>query len=196
MQKTKDGFKTITAASKEAWREWLAENHDKEKSVWLVIYKKDSGIAGVNYEEALREGLCYGWVDSKPNKRDAESYYQFFSKRNPKSNWSGKNKRLIAELTAAGKLAEPGKEMVRIAKETGTWDALNDVENLIVPPDMQVLFDKNKTAFENWENFPPSTKRGILEWIFNAKRQPTREKRIRETVEKAGENVRANQYHS
>ena len=194
MQKTKDGFKIVTAASKKAWREWLAENHDKEKSVWLVIYKKDSDIDSVNYEEALREGLCYGWVDSKPNKRDAESYYQFFSKRNPKSNWSGKNKRLIAELTAAGKLAEPGKEMVRIAKETGTWDALNDVENLIVPPDMQALFDKNKTAFENWENFPPSTKRGILEWIFNAKRAPTREKRIRETVEKAGENVRANQY--
>jgi len=91
-------------------------------------------------------------------------------------------------------MAEAGREMVRIAKETGTWDALNDVENLIIPADMQALFDQIPNAETNWHNFPRSVKRGILEWILNAKRAPTREKRIRETVEKAARNERANQY--
>jgi|GEM_PF-180755 len=190
----KDGVPTFYAESQEAWRKWLEEHHITEKSVWLIIYHKESSTSSVKYPEAVDEALCFGWVDSKPNKRDHESYYQFFSKRNPRSNWSGVNKRKIERLQLEGKIAPAGFEMIRIAKETGTWDALTDVENLVVPEDMQLLFDDNPTAFEYWNSFPPSTRRGILEWIFNAKRAETRAKRIKETVEKAAENIRANQY--
>lgn len=68
------------------WRKWLAKNHDKANSVWLIIYKKDSGVPSVYYPEAVEEALCFGWVDSKPNHRDEKSYYQYFAPRNPKSN--------------------------------------------------------------------------------------------------------------
>lgn len=91
-------------------------------------------------------------------------------------------------------MATPGHEMMEIAKRTGTWDALNDVENLIVPKDMQEEFNKRKIAFDNWTRFPDSVKRGILEWIFNAKRELTRKKRIRETVDLAALDKRANQF--
>ena len=138
----------IEANDAEAWYDWLKNNHKTEKSVWLIIYKKDSGIPSVTYKEAVPAALCYGWIDSKPNKRDDKSYFQFFSRRNPKSNWSKVNKDYIADLIKTGKMAPAGLEMVRIAKETGTWDALNDVENLIVPQDMQVLFDQNPVAFQ------------------------------------------------
>ena len=88
----------------------------------------------------------------------------------------------------------PGLEIIKIAKQNGTWDALNEVEDLVIPEDMMEVFNQHKTALFNWNNFPPSSRRGILEWIFNAKRPETRKKRILETVQMANENKRANQY--
>lgn len=87
-----------------------------------------------------------------------------------------------------------GFEMIEIAKQLGTWTALDEVENITIPSDLQELFLKNKTAFGNWENFPRSSKRSILEWIVNAKKPETRQKRIKETVSLAGKNVKANHY--
>ncbi len=191
---SKNGVATYYAKDRQSWRNWLNENHSNEQSVWLIIYHKNSATPSVTYPESVDEALCFGWIDSKPNKRDHESYYQFFSKRNPRSNWSGVNKRKVQGLLEAGLITESGHEMIRMAKDSGTWDALNDVENLIIPKDMMLLFDENKIALDNWNNFPPSTQRGILEWIFNAKRAATRAKRIKDTVELATENIRANQY--
>ena len=189
------GTLAIEAADKRQWRKWLEENHVSRNSVWLIIYKKKSGIQSIDYNEAVDEALCYGWIDSLPNKRDAKSYYQYFSKRNPKSNWSKVNKEKVAYLIKEKRMAKAGYEMIDTAKQTGTWDALNDVDNLVVPKDMMEVFDTNPKAFDNWNAFPDSTKRGILEWIFNAKRVPTRKKRIDETVRLAALNKRANQYN-
>lgn len=190
----RNGVKVIEAKSGEMWYSWLQENHDQQSSVWLIIYHKESGISSVYYPEAVDMALCFGWVDSKPNKRDDESYYQYFSKRNPKSNWSKVNKEKIQRLIDQGLMAEPGLEMVRMAKRTGTWDALNDVENLVIPPDLKEALALNPNATEYFEAFPKSVKRGILEWIFNAKRPATRAKRIKETATLAAGNKRANQY--
>ncbi|MDX1409040.1 MAG: YdeI/OmpD-associated family protein [Saprospiraceae bacterium] len=191
---THKGFPAIKAASAVTWRTWLERNHSASDSIWLIIFKKNSGISSVTYQEAVDEALCFGWVDSKPNKRDDASYYQFFSPRNPKSNWSRNNKERVARLIQAGKMAAAGHAMIAAARENGTWDALNDVENLILPPDLRQEFNRQSTAFENWQQFPDSVKRAILEWIFNAKQPSTRLKRIRETVEQAAQNIRANQY--
>lgn len=146
------------------------------------------------YPEAVDEALCFGWVDSKPNKRDHQSYYQYFAKRNPKSNWSRVNKQKVERLLQEGRMAPPGIAMIERAKENGTWTALDDVENLLIPVDLQAEFDLNAVALKNWKEFPRSVKRGILEWIFNAKRSNTRQKRIKETVTLAARNERANQY--
>lgn len=190
-----DGFPAFYAASAQAWRQYLEQHHNELKNTWLIIFKKDSGTPSLTYEEARDEALCFGWVDSKPNKRDADSYYLFFARRNPKSNWSKVNKERIAELEAAGKIAPAGVAMVEDAKRRGTWDALNDVENLIVPADMEAEFKRiGGDARKYWDNFPPSTRRSILEWIFNGKRADTRAKRIAETVDMASRNERANQY--
>lgn len=188
------GIQTFHARTRNEWRKWLEKNHQSEKSVWLIIYKKDSDIPSVYYPEAVDEALCFGWVDSKPNKREENIYYQFFSKRNPKSNWSKVNKEKVAKLIKQGLMQSAGIEMIEIAKQNGTWTALDEVENLTIPDDLQELFSKNKTAFENWENFPPSSKRGILEWILNAKKPETRQKRIKETVSLAEKDIRANHY--
>lgn len=87
----KNGVKTFFSKNSNEWRKWLEINHLKEKSVWLIIYKKGSNQDSITYPEAVDEALCFGWVDSKPNKRDDKSFYQYFAKRNPKSNWSRVN---------------------------------------------------------------------------------------------------------
>ena len=191
----KNGLPTYYAESPAAWRNWLKTNHLTESGVWLIIYKKDNSTPSVTYDEAVNEALCFAWIDSKPNKRDSESFYQYFSKRNPKSNWSRVNKNKIKALLKADKMEKTGLEMVKIAKTTGTWTALDEVEKLILPTELKAAFEKNKKAYENYEAFPRSAKRGILEWIFNAKREATKMKRIKETVELAEKNIRANSWN-
>lgn len=190
----KNGVKTFYAKSQKAWRNWLEKNHQSEKSVWLIIYKKESSKPSVYYPEAVDEALCFGWIDSKPNKRDGESYYQFFAKRNPKSNWSKINKDKIERLLSKSLIAPAGLEAISLAKENGTWTALDEPEALNIPNDLAALFDKNQKALVHWEAFPRSSKRGILEWILNAKRPETRQKRIEETVALASKKIKANHY--
>jgi uncharacterized protein YdeI (YjbR/CyaY-like superfamily) len=189
-----EGIPAFHAKNQKAWRDWLSKNHLREKSVWLIIYRKRSATKSVYYPEAVDEALCFGWIDSKPNKRNEESYYQFFSKRNPKSNWSKVNKLKVEKLIAQGQMTELGYAAIAIAKQNGTWEALDKVEQLIVPDDLQALFDQNKQAFAYWQQFAPSSRRGILDWINNAKRPETRAKRIEETVRLASKNEKANQY--
>lgn len=187
-----NGVPTFYAKTRKDWRKWLVKNHQSETSVWLIIYKKDSDTPSVYYPEAVDEALCFGWIDSKPNKRDENSYYQFFAKRNPKSNWSKVNKDKVATLIAQGLMQTEGLKMVDIAKQNGTWTALDEVDNITIPDDLRELFSKNKVAFEHWEQFSRSSKRGILEWILNAKKPETRQKRIEETVTLAAKNIKAN----
>jgi uncharacterized protein YdeI (YjbR/CyaY-like superfamily) len=188
----KQGIGTFYARSRQEWRAWLEENHQSKKSVWLIVYKKESNVPSVYYPEAVDEALCFGWIDSKPNKRDDRSYYQFFAKRNPKSNWSKVNKAKVEKLIAQKLMTVAGLEMVEIAKQTGTWKALDEVENIKIPDDLQKAFYSNKTAFDHWDQFSRSSKRGILEWILNAKKPETRQRRIDETVRLASENIKAN----
>ncbi|MDP5120515.1 MAG: YdeI/OmpD-associated family protein [Spirosomaceae bacterium] len=191
---THKGVATFHAKSTSEWRRWLEKNHSLEKKLWLIIYHKDSETPSVYYDEAVDEALCFGWIDSSINKRDGESYYQYFAKRNPKSNWSRVNKEKIERLLSKNRIAPAGLDMIKTAKQTETWTALDDVENLIIPADLNEAFDKLTASSENFEAFPRSVKRGILEWLFNAKRAETRQKRIKEISEMAQRNERANQY--
>ena len=185
---------TFYANDQTEWRNWLNKNHLKVESIWLIIYKKEGGVPSIYYSEAVDEALCFGWIDSLPNKRDDKSYYQFFSKRKLKSNWSKVNKLKIEKLISENKMMPQGIKMVEYAKQNGTWDALNKVDDLQIPIEMAELFENNEIAKLNFNNFPTSTKRGILEWIYNAKQNATMLKRITETVTLAAQNIRANQY--
>ncbi len=190
----KEGIKTTSAKSASVWRKWLEKNHIKEKSVFLIIYRKKCDVPSVYYSEAVDEALCFGWIDSVPKKRDAISYYLLFSKRNPKSNWSRVNKIKVERLLKEDKITEAGQKMIDLAKTTGTWTALDHVYDLKVPEDLQERLAKNKKALKHFEAFSPSSKRGILEWIHSAKRPETRQKRLKEIVRLAAQNIKANQY--
>lgn len=182
------------APSIKIWRSWLKHNGENEKNVWLIIYKKQSGTPSVTYIEAVEEALCFGWIDSKGVKRDENSYLQFFSKRNPKSNWSAVNKKRVEKLIAQKRMTKAGLKMIQLAKDNGRWNVLDMISELVLPDDLKKTLSKNKKAQKNFDAFPPSAKKGIFEWIINAKREETRSKRIVETVRLAALNLRANQY--
>jgi uncharacterized protein YdeI (YjbR/CyaY-like superfamily) len=191
---TRAAFQQLELKSRAEWRAWLAKHYTQKESVWVVIPKKGATFSLLTVAEVVEEALCFGWIDSVPGKIDDWRYKLLVSPRKPNSNWSKINKARVAQLTKAGLMQPPGLAMVALAKKTGTWDALNDIDELKYPPDLEKAFTKNKQAKIYFDAFPPSTKKGILEWILNAKTTETRTKRIADTVAKAEQNIRANQY--
>jgi len=185
---------SVHPKSRAEWRKWLEENQARKEGIWLISYKKDTGKPRFDYDESVEEALCFGWVDSKPAKLDEERSMLWFSPRKPKTNWSKLNKDRVEKMIKAGLMAPAGLAKVEAAKKDGSWNALDGVEALEIPPDLAKALSKNKTAKEYFDAFPRSVKRGILEWILNAKRPETRTKRIEETVSLAEKNVRANQW--
>ena len=174
-------------------RIWLKNNYARTKGVWLVRYKKPSQHY-LAYQDVVQECLCFGWIDSLPRKLNEVQTMLYISPRKKGSSWSKVNKEHIAKLEQKNLLHPAGIEKIAQAKQDGSWFFLDDVEALILPEDLKLSFLNNQLAFENWNAFPRSVKRGILEWIKNAKKSETRKKRIESTVIKAGQNIRANNY--
>lgn len=185
---------SIHPASRKEWREWLKANHARSEGVWLVNHKKGTGKPRIVYEEAVEEALCFGWIDSKPNKLDAERSLLWFAPRKSGTGWSRLNKARVERLIAAGLMAKAGLEKVQSAQRDDSWEALDSVEALKIPADLRKELASRPPARENFDGFPPSVKKGILQWIVTARRPETRAKRIKETAESAKKNIRANQW--
>ena len=183
---------TVVANTAADWRAWLALNCRSEEEVWLVIQHKDSGTPSVRYHEAIEHALCYGWIDGLHRKRDADSSQLRFTPRNPRSTWSRVNRQRAAKMIELGLMTEHGQTLIDLARANGTWQVLPDGDSSAIPDDLQELFDRNEPARKNFQNFPPSSKRLILEWIATAKRSDTRRRRIDQTVTLAAVNIRAN----
>jgi uncharacterized protein YdeI (YjbR/CyaY-like superfamily) len=177
-----DQFHAETLAQ---WRAWLAVNHLSSKGVWLVSWKAAAGRPRLGYEESVEEALAFGWIDSKSLSLDAERTMLWFTARKANSPWSLTNKERIARLEASGRIADAGRGAVRAAKANGMWTILDDAQNLIVPDDLAVALDELPGARERWDEFTPSARRGLLEWIVLARKPVTRQNRIAETARRA-----------
>jgi uncharacterized protein YdeI (YjbR/CyaY-like superfamily) len=188
-----DDLQRVEVTSSAEWRAWLSAHHQQKDGIWLVRYKKPDPRY-VSWPDAVDEALCFGWIDSVPRKLDDDRSMLLVTPRNPKSAWSAINKEKIEKLMAVGRMAAAGLKMVADAKASGMWDKLDAVEKLEMPLDLTKALATSKTAQKHFAAFPPSTKRGILEWISQAKRPETRAARIEETVNKAKDNIRANQW--
>ena len=177
---------------RQAWRQWLADNHHSVPGVFFVFYKKKTGTPTLTYGEAVEEALCYGWVDSLPRKIDEERHALKFSPRKPKSVWSQPNKERVERLVANGLMTPVGQAKIDRAKQDGSWDALNDSDNLIIPAELELALAANPIAQTNFHKFAPGSRKIILSWISAAKRPETRAARIAETVRLAALGKRAN----
>lgn len=188
MVKFDDQLETIYATDRQAWRQWLIENHQTSPGVWLVYYKIKSGLPSIQYSEAVKEALCFGWIDSKVKAIDENRYKQVFTPRKAKSVWSKLNKQYVEELIEEGLMGEMGFQKITIAIRDGSWTALDEIEALVIPSDLKQALESNETANRNFQGFSNSVKKSLLFWIASAKRKETRSNRIEQIINSAVQN--------
>ncbi len=188
MPKPDNQLDNFHATERKEWRQWLEKNYRSSLGVWVIYYKVKSGKPSVRYSEAVKEALCFGWIDSKVKSLDEERYMQIFTPRKPKSVWSKLNKQYIEELIEQGLITPSGLEKIEAAKQDGSWNKLDAIEQLIIPADLKKALEANETANRYFEAFSNSSKKNILFWIESAKRPETRLKRIEQTISSAAQN--------
>jgi len=170
---------------KQAFATWLEKNHDKSSGLWLRIAKKDSGIKSVSYMEAIDVALCYGWIDGKKDRYDESSWLQRFTQRGPKSIWSKINREKASKLIDGGHMKPPGHAAIQRAKDNGQWvSAYDSHSTATVPDDFQDELDKNPQASEFFNTLSRGNRYAILFRIQTAKRAETRQKRIRDFIQR------------
>lgn len=181
----KKEVETFFPASQQDWRDWLQQNHDQKQSVWLIYHKKSVSTAAIGWSEAVDEALCFGWIDSTRKNIDKDTFMQFFSRRKPGSTWSKVNKAKVERLIADGLMTTAGLQCIEAAKQNGSWTIADDVEELIIPPDLEQEFEKHPGSKDFFLSINRSTRKMILHWLASAKQQKTRQNRVTQTAENA-----------
>lgn len=188
-----DAKPLVHPENREAWRAWLAANHATSSGVWLVSWRRASGRQPLEYEVAIEEALCFGWVDGQAATIDADRSKLYFAPRRPRSVWAGTNKARVARLTAAGRMTPAGIDAVERAKRDGSWTILDSVERMELPAELDAALRARPPALANWAAFTPSARRALLAWVAMARRDETRTERIDEIAAAAQRNERANE---
>ena len=194
MLTTEKEIETFYAAGRQEWRQWLQANHDKKQSIWLICYKKECNMPTVTWSESVDEALCFGWIDSTRKTIDDQRFIQFFTRRKPTSAWSKINKEKVARLEGEGLMAPAGLAAVSTAKQNGSWSVLDEVEELTVPADMGKALKAHPGAESYFADLSRSARKSILQWLVLAKRPETRQKRIAEIAELAGQQLKPKQF--
>lgn len=187
---TKIEVKTFCPTHPQQWRAWLQENHMTEKSVWVIFYKNKTNTPTITWSDAVDEALCFGWIDGIVKPVDEERFMRFFTKRKPNSVWSAINKEKLQKLIAEGKITKAGLDSIETAKQNGSWAALDDVDALIIPADLERALQTRPHAKDHFLNWSKSDKKYVLYWVLQARRPETRQKRIAEIVALAEQNLK------
>jgi len=177
-----NNFDKVEINSVEDLRNWLIDNHNQDKGVWLVTFKKCEITKYVSREEVLDELLCFGWIDGIRRKLDEKKTMQLNTKRRVQ-HWSNTYKARVSKLIEQGKMHDAGLRSISISKSNGLWNFMDDVDDLIVPDDLQKELSKKREALEFFNSINPSSKRFVLRWVKLAKTEKTRKKRIQKLVE-------------
>ncbi|SNR42599.1 Uncharacterized conserved protein YdeI, YjbR/CyaY-like superfamily, DUF1801 family [Maribacter sedimenticola] len=172
------------------FREWLHNNHMQYTGIHLIFYSVAHINESMRWEEAVQVALCYGWIDSTVKSLGNGKRRQYFCPRKPKSVWSKVNKDHIKFLKAEGLMHSAGLDAIQVAKQNGSWTALDDVESGIIPKDLQIAFNANAQAFTHFKNFTHSQRKSYLYYLNQAKRQETRDKRIIEIIYHCDQNLK------
>ena len=173
------------------WRAWLEANHATVRGVWLVMWRARSGRQALEYEAAIEEALCFGWVDGTAGTVDEDRGRLYFSQRRPRSVWAATNKARVERLIASGRMQPAGLAAIERAKADGSWTVLDGPERLEVPPDLADALDANPPAADRFASFPPSARKMMLSWVATAVRPETRASRIEQIAVRAARNERA-----
>ena len=170
---------TLDVKTRRQWRAWLEKNHDSVAEIWLVFHKRHTGKQSIEYDDAVEEALCFGWVDSLIKRLDDDRYARKFTPRKADSRWSTINRERYARMKKLGLLAPPGIERPPTDRD---GDAPPRRVGSTVPAYIQKAFKSNEKAWTYFEQLAPSHRRNYILWIDSAKREETKRKRLHEAI--------------
>lgn len=173
-------MKQVYLKTRREWRNWLKENHEKSDGIWLVFYKKHTGKPSLDYEDAVQECLCFGWIDSIIKKIDDERYVRKMTPRKPNSQWSESNRARITVLRNQGLMTRAGISKVKEAEKNGRWDESEIPPE--IPAELLNELAKNRIAETFFNQLAPSYRKQFIGWIASAKRKETIERRVMEAI--------------
>jgi uncharacterized protein YdeI (YjbR/CyaY-like superfamily) len=177
--------RTLYVTDRDDWRAWLENNHAIESEVWLIYYKKHTGRPSIPYDVAVEEALCFGWIDSIVKRIDDETYMQKFTPRKDTGKWSDLNRRRVRKLIKEGRMTKVG--LAKISDEVLADESESETESrkkeLTTPQYFKKALMADKRAWENFNNLAPSYQRQYVGWVTSAKREETRERRLKEAKE-------------
>jgi uncharacterized protein YdeI (YjbR/CyaY-like superfamily) len=182
-------FERVEVASTIELEQWLAEHHAQHEAVWLVTFTKAVPEHYISRDEVLDLLVAFGWIDGIRRASDDRRTMQLISPRRTKP-WAKSYKDRAERLIAAGRMQPSGRASVDLAKATGSWEAMNDVDMLLAPDDLRSALEAAPRAWATFEAFPPSTRRNILRWIAQAKAPSTRARRIEHVTRDAQAGLR------
>jgi uncharacterized protein YdeI (YjbR/CyaY-like superfamily) len=177
------GSKPVRFSSRDDWRSWLEEHHDKVSEVWVVFHKRHLKAKSLEYPDAVEEAIRFGWIDGKLRRIDDRIHTIRFTPRKPNSVWSSYNRARAERMIKSGKMTPHGMAAVEAAKRSGQWDAAYKTSSVPrMPADLKKALMKNKKAWEYFSSLANSYKQTYVFWVTSAKREETRKKRIGEVV--------------
>lgn len=164
--------------------QWLEVNHTTETELWVKIFKKNSGIPSVTWNDVVIEILCWGWIDGIKKSIDDQAYLQRITPRRPGSNWSKRNTEHVERLIKEGRMMEPGLLQVRAAKADGRWEKAMTVSELEVPADFLAALESNPKAKQFFESLNKANRNAIAYGLISAKKPETRQRRFAQFMDK------------
>ena len=177
---------TLYVTNRNDFRNWLKKNHNIKKEIWLIYYKKHTGKSRIPYDDAVEEAICFGWIDSTIKSIDNEKYMQKFTPRNKNSIWSDLNKERAKKMINENKMTEEG--FIKLESVDLDLREKKIIVKLVIPDDLKKVL-KNKTkVWQNFKNLAPSYKKQYIDWLNSAKKDETRQKRIKEITDKLEKN--------
>jgi uncharacterized protein YdeI (YjbR/CyaY-like superfamily) len=172
----------LHVTSRDDWRAWLADHYQSETEVWLLYYKKHTGRLRIPYEHAVEVALCFGWIDSIVKRVDDETFAQKFTPRRDHTNWSALNKQRVRKLIQEGRMTDAGLAKIDLAILDEKAAAKPSKRDLAVPRFVKQALMASPKAWEYFRKLAPSYRRNCVAWIMDAKKEETRERRLREVV--------------
>lgn len=171
-------FKTVEQLEK-----WLRTNHDKKSELWIRMYKKGSGVKTINWDDCVRAGLAWGWIDGIRKTYDEVSFVQRMTPRRPKSIWSKKNCEHAERLIAEGLMQPSGLAHIESARLDGRWEqAYAGSSEMEIPDDFLKALKKNAAAKRFYATLNRSNLYAIYHRLHTAKKPETRLKRIENII--------------
>jgi uncharacterized protein YdeI (YjbR/CyaY-like superfamily) len=184
----KDIYPEFTPNSREEWRNWLESNGQTEKGVWLIHYKLGTGKPSLTYEEAVREAICFGWIDGIKKRVDDERYAQKYSPRTADTRWSETNLNRVKDLISEGRMMPAGYEKLGQKNHELDQPDVQPARQFVDPPELLEAIHRNLQAWQNYQNLPHSVRRNYLRWVASAKKDETVQRRLAEVIEKLENN--------